>query len=299
MTNLLFVAPYDDVHARVVADHVGSRADVQYIDLHAAVTKPLYIGPGEHVTSAGMRVAVSGTTVWWRRTGFVPPDDRTSNAENRLRAEEARAQLVGGLLSLEVTWVDHPGVVETAEHTLLQLATARRAGAVTPATVVTSDPDVARAWRDQYSLIAKSISSGLGIAPYADHVDDDILDLVPNAPTLLQEHITGTADFRVVVVADRAYVWRRAKVPGEPFDWRNPDPSGAGFEFVGDPGVGALAIDITRRMGLTYSAQDWVETPTGPVFLESNPVGQWLFLPGSANVVGPALADHLLAHGSS
>lgn len=297
MTDLLFVAPADDVHALVVADHVGNRAHVQYIDLRATVEKPLHIVPGEHVSSGGTKVAVPGTTIWWRRIGFVPFDDRTSSAENRLRAEEVRAQLVGGLLSLDVTWIDHPGVVETAEHTLLQLATAQRAGAVTPATAVTNDPDIARCLSVKHRLVAKSVSSGLGIAPYADDVDDEVIYLLPNAPTLLQQHISGAADLRVIVVGDHAHVWRRAKVPGEPFDWRNPDPSGKGFEYINDPGVADLAVDITRRMGLTYSAQDWVETGAGHVFLESNPVGQWLFLPGSADVVGPALADHLLAQG--
>lgn len=299
MTDLLFVAPADDVHAQVVAEHVGTRANVQYIDLRAAVEQPLHIVPGDHVSSAGTKVALPGTTIWWRRTGFVPPDARTSNAENRLRAEEARAQLVGGLLSLDVTWVDHPGVVETAEHTLLQLATAQRAGAVTPVTAVTSDRNVARTLRGEHRLVAKSISSGLGIAPFADDVDDEVIDLLPNAPTLLQQHISGVADLRVIVVGDHAHVWRRPKMPGEPVDWRRPDPAGKGFESTNDPGVADLAVDITRRMGLTYCAQDWVETAVGHVFLESNPVGQWLFLPGSADIIGPALADHLLSRGQS
>lgn len=263
------------------------------MDLQRAVELPLHIQPGEFVSSDGLVVADCRTTVWWRRTGFVPPDPRTGNAENRLRAEETRAQLVGGLLALDMRWVDHPGTIELAEHTLLQLATARRVGATTPKTVVTNVPHVARGLTDG-RLVAKSISSGIGIAPYADDVDDDVMEALPNAPTLLQEHIPGVADLRVVVVGGQAFVWRRAKHEGEPFDWRRPDPSGREFRLTEFPIVADLAIAITHRLGLSFSAQDWVETDRGPVFLESNPVGQWLFLEGAADLVGVALADLLV-----
>jgi glutathione synthase/RimK-type ligase-like ATP-grasp enzyme len=143
-------------------------------------------------------------------------------------------------------------------------------------------------------LVAKSISSGIGIAPYADHVDEEVLAALPNAPTLLQEYVSGGADLRVVVVAERAFVWRRVKHEGEPFDWRRPDPSGREFRLTESPVVAHLAVAVTHRLGLSFSAQDWVETNSGPVFLESNPVGQWLFLEGAADLVGPALADLLV-----
>ncbi len=277
----------------MVAHQIGDRAKVRFIDMGAAVTGALVIEPGRRVLLDGDVVAKDGTTVWWRRSGYVPALE-TGNAENRLRAEEVRAQVVGGLLSLELRWIDHPGVVDTAEHTFLQLAQARRAGAVVPSTVATNVPQVALARLAAGRQVAKSISSGVGIAPYADDLDEELAGLLEHAPTVLQDHIPGIADLRVVVVRDEAFVWRRAKMASEPFDWRRPDPGGEQFELVTDPGVAGLAVDITRRLGLTYSAQDWVETPREHVFLEANPVGQWLFLPGAANVVGPALVAHLL-----
>lgn len=293
MSPVLLVAPSDDVHAQVVAKHIGDRAPVRFIDMNAAVTGDLEIVPGEHVILDGEAIAAAGTTVWWRRTGHVPPAE-TGNAENRLRAEEARAQVIGGLMSLDVCWVDHPGTVSVAEHTFLQLSEARRAGARTPDTVATNVKDVARQRRAQGRLVAKSISSGIGISPYADDLDDDLIELLDKAPTVLQEYIDGTADLRVVVVGDQAFSWRRRKTPGEPFDWRRPDPGGQQFELLADPGIAALAVDITHRLGLTFSAQDWVETHDGHVFLETNPVGQWLFLAGADQLVGQALANHLL-----
>jgi glutathione synthase/RimK-type ligase-like ATP-grasp enzyme len=276
-----------------VADRLGGRADVAFLDLQRAVQAPLQIDPGNFISSDGVVVAEPGTTVWWRRTGFVPSDPRAGNAENRLRAEEVRAQVVGGLLALGVRWVDHPETIEIAEHTLLQLTVARSVGAAIPATVVTNDRQVAAGLTDS-PLVAKSISSGIGIAPYADFADEEILAALPNAPTTLQAYVPGTSDLRVVVVGDHAFVWRRAKHAGEPFDWRMPDPSGREFVQIDAPELAHLAVAITRELNLSFSAQDWVETGAGPVFLEANPVGQWLFLAGADRVVGNALANLLL-----
>jgi hypothetical protein len=50
---------------------------------------------------------------------------------------------------------------------------------------------------------------------------------------------------------------------------------------------------VTSALRLTTSVQDWLETADAPVFLEANPQGRWLFLPGADEVVAPALADHL------
>lgn len=294
MRQILLVAPPEDIHANVVADHIGARAEVNYIDLQACIQMPLEIVPGEYVRSGGQVVASGGTTVWWRRTGYIPPDARTGRAENRLRAEETRAQMVGGLLSIGVRWIDHPGLVQTAEHTLLQLSVARSVGVQTPTTTVTNTREAAQALAKSHRLVAKSISAGEGIAPFADTFDECVVDLLPNAPTLLQQQIVGLADLRVVVVGDNAYVWRRARKQGEPLDWRRPDPAGAEFSAFTQPAVAASAVAITHRLGLTFSAQDWVETEDGNVFLEANPVGQWLFLTGADEIVGSALAEHLL-----
>jgi hypothetical protein len=50
---------------------------------------------------------------------------------------------------------------------------------------------------------------------------------------------------------------------------------------------------LLMHLGLTHSSQDWLLTREGPVFLETNPGGQWLFLEGSEQSVIPALVAHL------
>ena len=295
MAEVLLVAPADDVHAQVVARYIGERASVAWLDLAAATSGALAIEPGQRVMLNGAVVARAGTVVWWRRTGVPAPLAGADGMEQRLAAEEMRAQLVGGLLSLNVAWVDHPGVVETAEHTLFQLAVAEREGARIPRTVATNDATVGRLRFRDGELVAKAISSGIGIAPFADVVSEDLIDLLPNASTVLQERLNSIADLRVVTIGNETFCWRRPKRAADPVDWRRQDPKGSAFELVEEPEIHRLAPLVASALGLQFCVQDWVQTAEGPVFLEVNPVGQWLFLRNAEQTVGERLASLLLS----
>jgi hypothetical protein len=116
--------------------------------------------------------------------------------------------------------------------------------------------------------------------------------MVQALPTLLQELVPATSDLRVVVIGTRGWVWRRPREPGM-IDWRQIDPGGDGFELVEDAALAKQAVAMTKALKLTMSVQDWLEIPGGPVFLESNAQGAWLFLRRSDEIVVPALAEHL------
>ena len=95
------------------------------------------------------------------------------------------------------------------------------------------------------------------------------------------------------MVGAEGWIWRRPR-EATTTDWRAIDPGGFGFELTEEPGLLRTARRVTSALGLTMSVQDWLETRDGPVFLESNPQGQWLFLAGSSNLVPLAVAQHLL-----
>jgi len=290
---VLMFAPVGDEHAQVVGRELRSLgAYVHQTSLCSVLDSSFTVRPGDGVHLAGTQVDGSWT-VWWRRTGAVGPRPGMGALEQRLRAEETEALLVGGLLSVRPRWVDAPAATATAEHTLLQLTAATSAGARVPATVATNVAAEADALLAASECVTKATSSGVGIAPHADLMPPTLTCLLPNAPALLQRHVRADADVRVVVVAHDAFVWSRARREGEPVDWRACDPSGGGFAPGGAAGVAALAVEITRRLGLTFSVQDWVVSDGEPSFLEANPSGQWLFLADAARIVAPALAAHL------
>ena len=59
--------------------------------------------------------------------------------------------------------------------------------------------------------------------------------------------------------------------------------------------VAGPAIATCRALNLTTCVQDWAVDLDGTCwFLEANPVGRWLFLPGADQTVPGLLAGHLI-----
>ena len=232
------------------------------------------------------------TSVWFRRLG-TPDVEAYDSLEAQLVQDEIPHILLGGLAACGVRWVDEPFTVERAERKLYQLATAKRIGLRTPRSVVTSSVATAISIQSSMRLVAKPLSPGQGIAPYVEEVTAEDLNLVVGLPVLLQELVAdATADLRVVVVGSQSWVWQRPR-SSEVVDWRETDP--AGFDFVPHEDASILqdAVDLTRAMGLTMSVQDWLDSPEGPVFLESNPQGAWAFLEGAEEMIPSEMAAHL------
>ncbi len=139
------------------------------------------------------------TTVWWRRLGSVDLVG-LDHAEARFVLDEVPHLLRGAFFGAGVRWVDDPFLVARAETKQLQLAVAAGLGVRLPRTVVTNDISTAKAFADDRSIVAKSVSAGQGIAPYVATVRYDDLNKVSAVPTLLQELVRTRADLRVVVV---------------------------------------------------------------------------------------------------
>jgi len=290
---VLLFAPAEDGHAHAVELALRARGVTSArVDL-SAVAGPVTIDPGKYLTFGGTTVE-PGVAIWWRRTGFVPDLPDLDPRENMLRREESEALLLGGLLALTDRWVDQPYAVLRAEHSLLQLAAARRLDLRVPHSLATNDPDeAARSCSSSQRWIAKATSAGIGIAPHADFIEPSMFDLLPRCMTLLQEAQVAAADLRVVVVGERAMTWMRPRRTGEPLDWRAADPAGRKFVRRDIEGLASNAVDLNRSLGLRFSVQDWLLDDEGPVFLEVNPSGQWHFLAGADTEVASVLAEEL------
>lgn len=282
----------------------SSGGETALLDLRQSTSCGLHVEPGDHALIGEHVVVTPDWTIWWRRAHHPSPPADLPAEEAALVAEETTAIVLGGLLSSGARWVDEPFAVLRAEHTLLQLATARRLGVRIPATCGTSTPSKAAEFASAGPTLAKTISGGTGLAPFADLIGPGDTDLVRNGATVLQQCIQATDDLRVIVVDSTVMTWRRARKADEPIDWRSADPEGSRFTLIDAPFKHYLAdaaVRVNRALGLTVSAQDWlVPTDGGPlVFLEANPAGAWLFLKDSEEVVAPTLARHLTRAGHS
>lgn len=135
------------------------------------------------------------STIWWRRPGWVEIDDLAKD-EGELIDAEIRSMFEGMLIAAKPRWVDHPGVVHLAENKLYQLSTAREAALPIPNSEITSSANSARTFASGRRVIVKTISTGEGLAPFADEVPTELLERVVHAPVLLQERVDALADLR-------------------------------------------------------------------------------------------------------
>lgn len=251
---------------------------------------PLLLQPGE--VSLGSSRISSATTIWWRRAGIAASADLDAE-EAQLARDESPHVLKGAFSAVGARWVDDPADVERAELKLYQLSIAARLGTATPTHRVTNVPDLAREFAASRRLVAKPLSPGRGIAPFVAELEIADLDRTAALPVLMQElMVNATSDLRVVTIGTHVWTWRRER-DARTIDWRAEDPHGVAFTPHDHPDVETAAARITSALRLTMSVQDWLETPDGPVFLEANPQGAWLFLDGARTTVAPALAKHL------
>jgi glutathione synthase/RimK-type ligase-like ATP-grasp enzyme len=292
--DVLVVSNEGDAHGDAVIAEVRSLdATAVRFNLGDVLRTPYRATPGAvELWVAGEWVHVSAdTTLWWHRAGEVDIAG-LDQEEAALVRDEGPHLLVGGLMSTEARWVDDPWRVARAEHKQWQLARAVGIGMTVPDTIVTNVIDVARDFASGRSVIAKPLSPGIGIAPFAAEVLDQDLEKVEACHTLLQELVPASADLRIVVVNSQSWVWRRPREV-DTIDWRAVDADGRGFARQRNEQLEQASVTLTSALGLTMSVQDWLETSSGPVFLEANPQGAWLFLEGSTELVPAQLAQHL------
>jgi hypothetical protein len=293
LVDVLIVADAGDAHAIKVQERLQAlSAHVVRWNLSDLRTTHQKAEPGGLALWVDDKWAQVGpsTTVWWHRSGSVDATGLDTE-EARLAGEEGPLLLRGALLAASVRWIDDPWVIERAEHRFAQTMAARSCGIAAPATAQTNFVAGAADLRAAGDIVAKAVSSGEGIAPSVAALTDDEMNKLEGLPTFLQHLVPATADLRVVTVAGRSWVWRRLRTDGV-VDWRAVDPAGNGFVRATNHRVAKASVEITAALRLTMGVHDWLETDAGPVYLETNPQGGWMFLAG-ADIVVPVLADHL------
>lgn len=299
VVDVLVVGDEGDPHVvaveRAIADHGQTALRLNLSDLRSDVVVADPRGVFQVRRDVQEFDITSRTTVWWYRAGSLDTAGLDAD-EARLAGEEAFDFLIGALAAVGVGWIDEPSAVRRAELKLLQLAVAAAQGIAVPVTWVTDDVDVARRALDSHRLVAKALSSGIGIAPYVAEFGSEELAAIAELPVMMQELVPAVADVRVVNIGEEVWAWRRRR--GEDVtDWRAVDPDGGEFKSTDAGGICASVRAITAGLGLTMSVQDWLEADDGFVFLEANPQGSWMFLEGASDDVAPAIAALLVGSG--
>lgn len=190
----------------------------------------------------------------------------------------------------QAKWVNPMFATHIAERKIYQLFTASRMGLDTPKSIVTNKYSKAIQFLQQNTLaIIKPVSNGLQVVKdttysiYTTDITAEIfasleLSEVFETPVYLQEKIKNAADIRVTIVGRHVFAVRITK-EGDEVDWRKPDIIKQYAVIQLPERLQALLLELNTFFGMVYSAIDLILTPEGKyVFLEINPVGEWVWL---------------------
>jgi len=199
--------------------------------------------------------------------------------------------------------MSHPNTIRQASWKGEQLQRAARMGFEVPRTLITNDPAAVRTFFDacQGQMIFKILTTmvGLGAQEKAEEPDESpppaqvmqtvliterelaMLDTVRSTPCLFQEYIPKQYELRVTVIGDDVFaaaIYSQFH-PKTRVDFRNYDVDipyrKAKLPFE----VAERCVRFVHSYGLNYGALDLIFTPDGRyVFLENNPIGQYLFV---------------------
>ena len=170
-----------------------------------------------------------------------------------------------------------------------------RAGFRVPPTLVTSDPDAARAFYAEHGeVIYKSTSGVRSIVRRLGPVQLDRLELLRNGPAQFQAFIPGQ-NVRVHTVGDELFATR---VTSEAVDYRYARRDGLAVEM--EPAqlpfdVARARLRIARELELLHVGIDLKETPDGEWFcFEVNPCPGFLYYErNTGQPISAALAELL------
>lgn len=155
----------------------------------------------------------------------------------------------------------------------------RQSGLLTPPTIVTNDPDLARAFIDEFhgDVIYKSLSGIRSIVRRVGPETTGRLPFLRNGPAQFQAFIPGM-NVRVHTVGDDVFATR---ISSDIVDYRYARREGGSVEmepWTLPDGIAASCLRLARALDLELSGIDLKETPDGQFYcFEINPCPGFLY----------------------
>ncbi|MBB5117077.1 30S ribosomal protein S6 modification protein RimK [Streptomyces eurocidicus] len=273
-----------------------------------AVTFSAYAGAGRSwhgplVTPTRAFGLDDARAVYYRRPSPYTAVAGLDAQEREFATAQARHGLGGLLAALpDCLYVNHPHRNAGAESKPRQIAMAARAGLEVPPTLITNDPDAARAFASEHGPVVykplRSTEYRQGGEPrtiWVRPVDaGEIGDGVAACPHLFQQVVRKTADIRVAAVGRELFA-TRITIDGDHLDWRL-DYDRLTFARIDVPGPVRSGIHTyLDAFGLAFGAFDFALGHDGVWrFYECNPNGQWAFVDDhTTKAIATALTDLL------
>lgn len=244
-------------------------------------------------------------SIWWRRPQpfMLDPAVRRPSFQT-FALNEAHEAFSGLWQSLDARWMNHPTRDEVAARKAYQLRIAHEVGLRIPDTLITNDPEQARAFAAAHGVertIYKPFSATEQEWRETRMLRTEectLLDEVRHAPVIFQSYVEAVLDLRVTIVGHRVFATAiHSQDSAYRVDCRM-DLANARVDATRLPAeVEERLLRLMARLGLVYGAIDLRLTPNAEyVFLEINPAGQWLFMEErSGQPITQAVATELAA----
>jgi ATP-grasp ribosomal peptide maturase len=310
---VLIVTHWFDPTADLVIDELGRRA-VPLVRFDAAdfprcLTFDAMLGPNDWHGTIKVRdrsVALGEVSgIYFRRPtkfdfGSMPPDTA------KWALSEARIGF-GGVLMASDRWLNHPHRNGYAEFKPVQLAEASRVGLSVPETIITNDPEKAKAFAEEVGeIIYKPMSpailpqgSAQGSMLYASVVTPADLaasDGIASTAHMFQQRVKHDYAIRLTVIDENMFaVAIHAHSHTAALDWRS-DYNALTYEVIQTPpDVRHRISKLMKVLQLRFGAFDFLCDPDhGWIFLEVNPNGQWAWIEQATGLpISSAIADAL------
>jgi len=231
--------------------------------------------------------------VWWRRPRpFLLHPEITDTASRTFAYAECSAAISGLWLALDAAWVNHPMREEEALRKAYQLKIAQQVGLTIPNTLITNNPNRARAFVYRHGFdrtIYKSFSSQERTwHETAVNQPETVaqLDKVCYAPVIFQERVPTQVDLRIVAINGTLFpVAIGAHAHEHKIEHRMAVGRMRGERFELPVLIAERIRSFMQRLGLVYGVIDMRVTPDGQyIFQEVCPSGPWLWLEECTNL---------------
>jgi glutathione synthase/RimK-type ligase-like ATP-grasp enzyme len=317
-----------DLHADLVGRKIAAagppmfRLDLDEFPEHFAVAlefaRDRWEGSLTHVPTGDCIALAEIGAVWMRKKADFSFASKALGPQERAFAEaETRHLLFSLLYSLDCYWMSHPVALRGASWKGEQLLRAARMGFAVPPSLATNRRASVEGFRAAAGdgIIFKALSSptlaaeevgaderistGLPTTLITDE-HEAALDAVEELPCFFQHYVPKAYELRVTVIGERLFAARihSQDDPRTATDCRDMSAEIRYEQATLPAAIERRCLDLVASYGLSFGALDIIVTPDGEhVFLEVNPVGQFLFvqeLVPELDMIG-ALADRLMA----
>lgn len=314
MTTVAILTCANDLHALVIerrlTERFGTTCGIVEVDAFAEHPMGLTWSTSADFAprlpvSGGLELAISEIDVIWYRRAYMP----------QLASKEVSKQAVADVINYSCTatlmglltnhfrgrWVSDPEATRAAENKLVQLDAARAAGMRVPRTLTSQDPAAIKAFCDEMDgkVVMKSLRAARDRHLLTVEVSPEIHQHPDNlrlCPTIFQEFVPGTRHLRVLACGDATVAFA---IDSADLDWRSNLDVPVSVVTL-DPETRRQILQVMSTLRLRMGVFDLKVDDDGPVWLEVNPQGQFLFLEGMSGAdLTTIFAEFLRAEASA